>query len=173
MEKRPCSESLAVKTSHVLPPDTNYHGTLFGGILMAHIDDVAAIAAVRHCRKAVVTASTDSVDFLEPVKEGNSICVEAFVTYTHHTSMEVFVKAVAEDLLKGERKVCATAFLTFVAVDEDLRPVPVPEVYPETESEKMLHAGAPKRAERRRERRNNSKEIAETFGTTYPWNQTK
>jgi acyl-CoA hydrolase len=171
MEKRPCSSSLAVKTSHVLPPDTNYHGTLFGGILMAHIDDVAAIAAVRHCRKAVVTASTDSVDFLEPVKQGNSICVEAFVTWTRNTSMEVFVKAVAEDLLSGDRKVAATAFLTFVAVDENLRPVPVPEVYPESESEKYLHEGAALRAERRSERRNYSKEFAEKFGTVYPWNK--
>jgi acyl-CoA hydrolase len=171
MEKKPCSSSLAVKTSHVLPPDTNYHGTLFGGILMAHIDDVAAIAAVRHARRAVVTASTDSVDFLEPVKEGNSICIEAFVTWTRNTSMEVFVKAVAEDLLTGDRRVCATAFLTFVAVDEDLRPVPIPEVFPETESEKLLHEGAPLRAERRRERRNNSKEFAARFGTKYPWNQ--
>jgi acyl-CoA hydrolase len=171
MDKKPCSDSLAVKTSHVLPPDTNYHGTLFGGTLMSHIDDVAAIAAVRHARRAVVTASTDSVDFLEPVKEGNSICVEAFVTWTRNTSMEVFVKAVAEDLLAGERKVCATAFLTFVAVDENLRPVPVPEVYPETESEKLLHEGAPLRAERRIERRKNSKDFAERFGTTYPWNK--
>ncbi|GIO26775.1 acyl-CoA thioesterase [Ornithinibacillus bavariensis] len=171
MKRKPCSDSLAVKTSHVLPPDTNYHGTLFGGTLMAHIDDVAAIAAVRHCRKAVVTASTDSVDFLEPVKEGNSICVEAFVTYTRNTSMEVFVKAVSEDLLSGERKVCATAFLTFVAVDEDLRPIPVPEVYPVTESEKLLHEGAKERAELRRERRRNSKEFAARFGTSYPWNK--
>src|SRR5690625_7676184 len=85
---------------------------------MAHIDDVSAIAAVRHARKPVVTASTDSVDFLSPVKEGDSICIEAFVTLTHETSMEVFVKVVTEDLLTGTRKVCPTAFLTFVAIVE-------------------------------------------------------
>ncbi|MUK90682.1 acyl-CoA thioesterase [Ornithinibacillus sp. L9] len=169
MEKKPCSNSLAVKTSHVLPPDTNSHGTLFGGKLMADIDDVAAIAAVRHSRHPVVTASTDSVDFLAPVKEGDSICVEAFVTWTHNTSMEVFVKAVTEELLTGERKVCTTAFLTFVAVDENGRPTPVPEVYPETELEKLLHKEAPKRAARRKERRNTSKELATKFGTNYPW----
>ncbi|WP_461177458.1 acyl-CoA thioesterase [Virgibacillus ainsalahensis] len=169
MEAKPCSKSLAVKTSHVLPPDTNNFGTLFGGKLMAHIDDVAAIAAVRHARKLVVTASTDSVDFLEPVKVGHSICLEAFVTWTHKTSMEVFVKAVTEDLLSGERKVCTTAFLTFVAVDDNGRPVSVPPVYPETDHEKMLHDKAPVRAEQRKERRQQSKEFANTFGTSFPW----
>lgn len=169
MEKRTCSHSLAVKTTHVLPPDTNAHGTLFGGSLMAHIDDVAAIAAVRHCRKPVVTASMDSVDFLEPVKEGNSICVEAIVTWTHHTSMEVFVKAVTEDLLTGNRKVCATAFLTFVAVDQDGRPVSVPSIQPETEQEKILHEHAPERAKQRKEGRKHSKELAASFGLDFPW----
>src|SRR5690625_6470411 len=73
MQAKSCSNSLAVKISHVLPPDTNALGTLFGGRLMAHVDDVAAIAAVRHARESVVTASTDSVDFLHPVKSGDSI----------------------------------------------------------------------------------------------------
>ncbi|MCC2250779.1 acyl-CoA thioesterase [Virgibacillus sp. AGTR] len=170
MEKKTCSTSLAVKTSHVLPPDTNSYGTLFGGKLMAHIDDVAAIAASRHARKPVVTASTDSVDFLAPVKEGHSICIEAFVTWTHKTSMEVFVKAVTEDLRTGERRVCATAFLTFVAVDEDGKPSPVPEVIPETDHEKKLHELAAVRAKQRIERRKQSKEFAQEFGTDYPWN---
>ncbi|MGM8211484.1 acyl-CoA thioesterase [Virgibacillus sp. W0430] len=169
MERKPCSNSLTVKTAHVLPPDANTHGTLFGGRLMAHIDDVAAIAAARHARKTVVTASTDSVDFLEPVKEGDSICVEAFVTWTHHTSMEVFVKAVTEDLLTGDRKVCSTAFLTFVAIDDAGKPTQVPSVYPVSEIEKMLHEGAPIRAKHRNERRKQSKKMAATFGTDFPW----
>lgn len=171
MEKKPCAYSLTVKTSHVLPPDTNAHGTLFGGKLMAHIDDVAAIAAERHTRKQVVTASTDSVDFLAPVKEGHSICVESFVTWTHHTSMEVFVKAVTEDLQTGNRKVCATAFLTFVAVDGQGKPASVPPVYPESEHEKMLHDRAPIRAKHRNERRKQSKEMAAEFGTDFPWHR--
>ncbi|TFJ93436.1 acyl-CoA thioesterase [Lentibacillus salicampi] len=172
MDMKPCRNSLVVKTSHVLPPDTNNHGTLFGGKLMAHIDDVAAIAAVRHARKPVVTASTDSVDFLEPVKEGDSICVEAFVTWAHHTSMEVFVKAVTENLLTGERKICATAFSTFVALDEEGKPTSVPQVYPVSDQEKQLHESAPERATQRKKRRGHSKEMAATFGTDYPWNGT-
>lgn len=168
-EAKSCANSLTVKTSHVLPPDTNSYGTLFGGKLMADIDDVAAIAAVRHARKNVVTASMDSLDFIAPVKEGDSICIESFVTWTHNTSMEVFVKAVTEDLITGKRMVCTTAFLTFVAVDENGKPIPVPPIYPETEQEKMLHEGAPHRANYRRERRKESKEMAATFGTDFPW----
>ena len=169
MDAKPCIDSLTVKSSHVLPPDTNSHGTLFGGRLMAYIDDVAAIAAVRHCRKPVVTASTDSVDFLQPVQEGDTICVEAFVTYTHNTSMEVFVKATTENLLSGDRKVCTTAFLSMVAVDDNNQPSTVPGVYPETEEEQWLHDGAKRRHEYRKERRKESKELAEKFGTKLPW----
>ena len=89
---------------------------MFGGKLMAYIDDVAAIAAMRHARNLVVTASSDSVDFLHPIIEGNSVCLEAFVTSTGRTSMEVFVKVVSEDMVKGERHICAISFLTFVAL---------------------------------------------------------
>jgi len=164
MEKKPSSNSKTVKTAQILPPDANAYGTLFGGKLMAHIDDVAAIAAVRHARKSVVTASTDSVDFLQPVKVGDSICVEGFVTFVHNTSMEVFVKVLKESLLSEEQVVCATAFLTFVALDEDGKPTEVPPVYPETEQEKALYEGAQLRRERRNERRKQSQEMAELFG---------
>ena len=91
--KKYCRESLAIKTSLVSPPDTNIHGTMFGGKLMAYIDDVAAIAAMRHARKLAVTASSDSVDFLHPIIEGNSVCLEAFVSYTGRTSMESICKS--------------------------------------------------------------------------------
>ncbi|WP_337017797.1 acyl-CoA thioesterase [Oceanobacillus massiliensis] len=167
MEAKACSKSLALKTTHVLPPDTNAYGTLFGGKLMAHLDDIAGIAAVKHAKNPVVTASTDSVDFLAPVKVGHYISIEAFVTWTHNTSMEVFAKAITEDISTGERKVCTTAFMTFVAIDQKGRPIPVPPVYPETEHEKMLHEGAPLRANRREERRQNSQQLAKTFGTKY------
>ncbi|WP_067728395.1 acyl-CoA thioesterase [Oceanobacillus damuensis] len=167
MEAKPCSKSLALKTTHVLPPDTNAYGTLFGGKLMAHLDDIAGIAAVKHAKNPVVTASTDSVDFLAPVKVGHYISIEAFVTWTHHTSMEVFAKAITEDIRTGEREVCTTSFMTFVAIDSNGRPIAVPPVYPESEHEKMLHESAPLRAQRRQERRGNSKELAKTFGTKY------
>jgi len=160
MEEKSCSQSYTVKTTHVLPPDTNALGTLFGGKLMAHIDDVAAIAATRHARKQVVTASTDSVDFLAPVKVGHFISVEAFVTWTHRTSMEVFVKVMTEDVESGNKTICTTAFLTFVALNEDGVPTAVPGVYPETDQEKTLHQGAAARAEYRNERRKEAKKMA-------------
>jgi len=163
MEKKSSANSRTVKTAQILPPDANAYGTLFGGKLMAHIDDVAAIAAVRHARKSVVTASTDSVDFLKPVKVGDSISVEGFVTYVHNTSMEVFVKVEKEGLLSADKTVCATAFLTFVALDEDGTPTKVPSIYPETELEKMLYEGAPLRRERRNERRIESQKMAKLF----------
>lgn len=166
---KPCRESFVVKTSIVLPPTTNNYGTLFGGKLMEYIDDLAGIAAMRHARRHVVTASTDSVDFLHPIHEGNSVCLEAFVTYTGRTSMEVFVKVIAEDLITGERHVCALSFLTMVAIDENGKPVAVPQVVPETETEKQLFASAKGRAEIRKKRRKESEQMAMDFGTNLPW----
>lgn len=163
MKSKPCSYSKTIKTAQIFPPEANAYGTLFGGKLMAHIDDVAAIAAVRHARKAAVTASTDSVDFLAPVKVGDTISVEGFVTYVHRTSMEVFIKVEKEDLLTEVKTVCATAFLTFVALGEDGRPVEVPTVYPESDVEKMLYAGAEERMERRLQRKVESKKMAAFF----------
>lgn len=164
-----CKESLAVKTSLVLPPDTNSFGTMFGGKLMAYIDDIAAIAAMRHSRKLVVTASSDSVDFLSPIKEGHSVCLEAFVTSTGRTSMEVFVKVVGEDMLLGERKVCAISFLTFVALDENGCPSEVPRVVPQSEEEIYLHETAKERLEIRKKRKKVSEEKVRRIGTKYPW----
>ncbi|MGG3801580.1 acyl-CoA thioesterase [Metabacillus fastidiosus] len=164
-----CKESFVVKTSTVLPSDTNNHGTLFGGKLMAYIDDVAAISARRHARAHVVTASTDSVDFLHPIFEGNSVCLESFVTYTGRTSMEVFVKVIAEDMIKGVRNVCALSFLTMVAVDENNRPVPVPDIVPQSEVEKMLFESAKSRSEMRKKRKTENEKLAESFSTDFPW----
>lgn len=125
---------------------------------MAYIDKIAAIAAMRHARKPVVTASSDSVDFLEPIKVGQAIHLEAFVTYAHTTSMEVFVKIHSEDLLTGELRLTATAYLTFVAVGETGERVTVPAVYPETEEERFHYTSAPLRRQHRVDRRKNSGE---------------
>ncbi len=162
-----CKESLAIKTSLVLPPDTNSFGTMFGGKLMAYIDDIAAIAAMRHSNKLVVTASSDSVDFLSPIKEGHSVSLEAYVTSTGRTSMEVYVKVVGEDMLLGERKVCAISFLTFVALDKNGRPSKVPEVIPQSEEEIYLYETAKERLEIRNKRRKVSEERVKKFGTHY------
>ncbi len=156
-------ESRAIRCGYVLPPDTNSYRTLFGGKLMAHIDEVAAISASRHARRPVVTASTDSVDFLHPIKEGEAVCLEAFVTGTGKTSMEVFVKVVAENLMTGFKRICATSFLTFVALADDGSPAPVPQVIAETTEEIDLFNSAPQRAEIRKQRRLDSQKLAKSF----------
>ena len=169
MDAKSVKESKAVKSAIVLPPDTNNIGTMFGGRVMAYVDDLAGLSAMRHSRMTVVTASTDSVDFLHPIKFDHSICLESMVTWTHNTSMEVFVRVIGEDLKTGERKVCATAFLTFVALDDDGNPHPVPQVIPETEFEKKLHNTAPERARLRMKRRKKSRALAEEYGVSKPW----
>lgn len=169
MEKRFVRESRCFKTSRVFPSDVNNHNTLFGGKLMAYVDDIASIAASKHCRRSVVTASTDSVDFLHPIRPTDSVCMEAFVTWTGHSSMEVFVKIIKEDLMSGERKIAATSFLTFVALDEQKKPITVPAVIPESEEEMKLFETAPKRAEMRRIRREESKKFAGFLTVTQPW----
>ncbi|MCL6453512.1 MAG: acyl-CoA thioesterase [Alicyclobacillus sp.] len=153
MQGKPASASRTVMTDLVLPPDTNNYGTIFGGNVMAYIDKIASIACMRHARKPVVTASSDSLDFLQPVRVGEAIRLEAFVTWTHHTSMEVFVRVESENLLTGEVCLTATSYLTFVALGSDGRPTPVPPVIPETEEEKRHFATAPARYEMRKRRK--------------------
>lgn len=168
-DSRYVRESRCMKSSHILPPDTNNHQTLYGGKLMDYIDNIAALSAMKHSRSPVVTASIDSLDFLRPVKADYEVCLESYVTWTHITSMEVFVKISAENLLTGDRSVCATSFLTFVKMGPDDHPTPVPKIIPETKEEKFLHETAPRRARARQLRRTESLKLAETLGTKRPW----
>ncbi|TDL30685.1 acyl-CoA thioesterase [Jeotgalibacillus sp. S-D1] len=156
-------ETRTIQTSHVLPPDANHHGTLFGGKLMGYIDNVASISATKLARSSVVTASTDSVDFLQPIRVGDAVTLESFVTYTGKSSMEVFVRVTSENLLTGEQTVAAISFLTFVALDENNRPAQVPQVVAETEEEKWLNETAGNRASHRKARKLHSQELAAFF----------
>jgi acyl-CoA hydrolase len=169
MHAKTCNESRSIQTNLVMPTELNNHKTLFGGALMSHIDAVAAISAFRHCRNLSVTASTDSVDFLYPIRHSDSVCLESYVTWTGRCSMEVFVKVITEDLLSGQRKVAATSFLTFVAVDGDGRPLPVPPIIPVSEEEVKMHETAPVRAAIRKQRREESKHFADYLTTTYAY----
>lgn len=152
-QPKPAALSRTISTSLVLPPDTNNHGTVFGGRVMASIDKTASIAAMRHARLPVVTASSDSLDFLEPVKLGSALTIEAFVTHTHRTSMEIYVKVQAEDLMTGDTTLTATSYLTFVALGPDGRPAPVPPVTPETDEEKWHFQTADRRYQVRKARK--------------------
>ncbi|MDT8860563.1 acyl-CoA thioesterase [Alkalihalobacillus sp. MEB130] len=158
MEAKKTSQSKTIMTDLVLPPDTNYHGTIFGGNVMAYVDKVASIVAMRHSRAMVVTASSDSLDFISPIKTGEAICLEGFITYTRKTSMEVYVKVEAEDLLTGEKRLTGTSYLTFVALDENGKPTTVPPIIPESEEEQWHYEGAIERFEQRKKRRDARKE---------------
>lgn len=159
--KKAMSESKSVKSRQVYPQDTNHHHTMFGGTLMANVDEIAAITAMKHAGNSVVTASTDSVDFLLPIKNGDILSYEAMVSYTGSSSMEVCVQIIIEDVFEGERKLAALSFLTFVALDQSGKPTQVPQVYPEDKVEKWFHETAPQRVVRRKERRDESKNTIE------------
>ncbi|WP_338450989.1 acyl-CoA thioesterase [Niallia oryzisoli] len=163
-----CRESRVIRTNRVFQNDVNSHNTLFGGRIMSDIDQIASISALRHCRTDCVTVSTDSVDFLSPIKTTDAVCYEAYVTWTNSSSMEIFVKVIAENLKSGERKIAVTAFLTFIALDENKRPVRVPEVIPKTEEERMLNGTAPERARIRKDRKEKSKALSKFYTIAAP-----
>jgi acyl-CoA hydrolase len=138
----------------VLPGLTNVHGTIFGGILMQWIDIAAGIAAARHASGPVVTASMDRMHFLSPVGVGSVVILQAQVNFAGHTSMEVGVRVFAEEQSTGIRRQTTRAYLTFVAVDPEGRPRPVPPLVLETAEERRRFADARRRrAVRLRERR--------------------
>ncbi|MFQ3545443.1 acyl-CoA thioesterase [Halobacillus rhizosphaerae] len=172
MQAKSPKESLIVNTDQVMINDLNNYNTLFGGVLMKKLDNNATLSARRHARvKECVTASTDSIDFLHPIQQSDSVCVESFVSYTGNRSMEIFCKVIAEDMITGERRMAATAFLTFVALDEDKRPVQVPDITPESQEEKFLYESGKERAKTRRVRRQHSKELTEIIGLEKPWEE--
>ncbi|RDU38006.1 acyl-CoA thioesterase [Neobacillus piezotolerans] len=141
--------SRTIQTKLVLPPDTNHMGTIFGGKILAMIDEIAGIAAMRHSKSEVVTASIDKVNFLSTVKVGDILTFEGFVISTGRTSMEVYVKVVCEHPDTGQRRLTTDSFLTMVAVDSAGKPTPVPGVIPETDEEKELYKQSLERRQRR------------------------
>jgi len=133
----------------VLPNDANTLGNILGGKVMHLIDVAGAISAQRHCRSLLVTASVDSLDFVHPIKVGQLIILRAFVTRAFNTSLEVEVNVFSEDYLTGERRQTSSAFVTYVAVDQDGRPKKVPPIAPVTAEEKRRFREALERRHRR------------------------
>jgi len=138
-------QSRTIMTDLVLPSETNPLNNLFGGELLARMDRAASIAARRHSRRIVVTASVNHVAFNRAVPLGSVVTVEAKVSRAFKTSMEVFIDVWIEDRESGDRAKANEAIYTFVAVDETGRPIPVPEVHPETELEKERYVAALRR----------------------------
>src|SRR5580658_1481818 len=133
---RPVSDSISEMTEIVLPNDANPLNALLGGRLMHWIDLAGAMAAHRHSRAYVVTASVDHMDFLVPVRVGDFVVLRSSVNRAYHTSMEVGVKVWVENYRSQQNRHVSSAYLTFVAIDEAGNKLPVPPVVPETEDEK-------------------------------------
>jgi acyl-CoA hydrolase len=145
MKARKASESVTVMTEIVLPNDTNSLGNLMGGRLLHWMDICSAMAAHRHCKRVVVTASVNNVSFDQGIKLGSIITLQAKISRAFTTSMEIFIDVWIEDPVTGEKKKSNEAIYTFVAVDQNGSPLPVPELIPETEEEKQRYEGALRR----------------------------
>jgi acyl-CoA hydrolase len=142
-------ESHIIMTELVLPNDTNVHGNLMGGRLMYWMDIAAALSAGKHCNAPVVTASVDNISFENPIKLGNVVHIEAEVSRAFNTSMEVYLKVWGEDHLQQYKYKSNEAYYTFVALDPNRKPRPVPKLVVETEEEKKLFDGALRRRQLR------------------------
>ena len=145
MSSKTPTESLTVLTDMVLPGETNPLNNLFGGELLARMDRACSIAARRHSRRIVVTASVNHVSFTKAVPVGSVVTVEAKVSRAFKSSMEVYVDVWIEDRESGLKSRANEGIYTFVAVDETGAPVPVPQITPETELEKERFDGALRR----------------------------
>jgi acyl-CoA hydrolase len=136
MQSRTPKDSRTILTDLVLPSETNPLNNLFGGELLARMDRAASIAARRHSRRIVVTASVNHVAFNKAVPLGSVVTVEAAVSRAFKSSMEIFIDVWVEDRESGNRTKANEAIYTFVAVDETGAPVNVPSLEPETKLEK-------------------------------------
>ena len=119
-------ESASEITEFMLPGDVNNLGHIFGGVLLSMVDRAAAVTAMRHARQPCVTVSINQVDFKEPIYSGEVVTCSARVNYVGRTSMEIGVAVFAENPITGSRRHTNDCFLTFVAIDENSRPAPVP-----------------------------------------------
>ncbi len=149
MISKPAADSIVENTYLVLPEHTNAMGNIFGGTVMAWIDMIAAIVAYRHCRSAVVTVSMDELHFLNPVKLGDLVSLKASVNFTGKTSLEIGVQVTAEKPISGDRTHTSSAYLTFVALDSNGKPTPIPQIDPQTKDEKRRFEDGKRRREAR------------------------
>jgi acyl-CoA hydrolase len=144
MIKKP-EDSYTIMNEIVLPNDTNTLNNLMGGRLLHWMDIAAAIAAQKHSNSIVVTASVDGVSFKEPIRLGDVVTLEAYVTRSFNSSMEVFIEVYAQNIPRGEKYKCNDAYYTFVALDSRNKPIVVAALEPQTEAQKIKYDGALRR----------------------------
>lgn len=166
-----CQDTLAIQTHRIMPSHTNSFKNLFGGQLLYWLDNAASISQTRLTNTLSMTVSLDNMNFLRPLPEGNSVCIESYVSGTGNTSVEVFAKIIGEDLLTGERYIAATSFLTFVALPKDKDAFHMPKVLPETKEEEFICAGYESRRAERIAKRELDKDIQKHLTLTPPWQQ--
>lgn len=148
MKSKKISESFTVMTEMVMPNDTNPLGNLMGGNLMRWMDVAGGICAGKHCEAHVVTASVDHVSFHKPIPLGEIVTLQAKVTRSFNSSVEVFVEVFAADIKGHDPRKCNHAYFTFVALDDRTKkPKPVPNVIPLTADEEQLYESAIRRRE--------------------------
>jgi uncharacterized protein (TIGR00369 family) len=157
MEGKRSSETRITMAVQMNPEDANPWGNVHGGVLMKYIDTAAGVVAHRHTRRNSVTASIDRLAFHHPVFVGNLLILKANLNMVGRTSMEVGVRVEAENLLTGEVRHTASAYLTFVALDEKGRPIEVPPIIIETEEDNRRQCEAQLRRELRLQERHREK----------------
>ena len=147
-------ESETVMAELMMPQHANVMGNVFGGVVLSLVDRVAAVCAIRHSSRPCVTVSVDKVDFKEPIHVSELITAYARVNFAGRTSMEVGVKIIAEDVLSGAKRHTNSCYVTYVALDDNGVPTPVPPIIPETADEKRRYdRAAQRRATRVMDRR--------------------
>lgn len=167
MDSKPVSYSRVIMSYRVLPSDTNPAGNIHGGVILMHIDSAAAVVASRHARTNVVTASIDSMSFLQPIYVGELATFKASLNAVGSSSMEIGVRVEAENLFTGHVRHTASAYLTYVALDEARNPVPVPGLILETDEDRRRNEEARLRREVRLEERRRE-HLSQGGGTKKP-----
>jgi len=146
---KPISASRVTLSQLMHPEHANLLGNVHGGWIMKLVDEAGALACMRHAQKKVVTVAIDSMTFREPIRIGDLVILRAEVAYTGRTSMEAAVHVIAEDPISGEQTHTNTAYLVYVALDDEGKPAPVPPLLAETDEEKIKMTDALERQERR------------------------
>ena len=162
--ERTVEESQSERSEIIFPADANALGNLFGGRLMQFIDLVGAVAASRHARAPVVTASMDHLDFVAPVRVGELLILKASVNRAFKTSMEVGVRAMVEEVREQRLRHVSSAYLTYVAVDRDGKGISIPRIVAETEHQKRRYDEAGRRREIRVEETSRKREMRMALG---------
>ena len=145
LQSKPVHASRITISQLMHPEHANLLGNVHGGWIMKLVDEAGALACMRHAQRKVVTVAIDSMTFRQPIRIGDLVILNAEVTYTGHTSMEVEVKVLAENPVTGEQTQTNTAYLVYVALDDEGKPTAVPPLQPETEDEKRKFEQAKER----------------------------